>query len=393
MVIQHNIAALNANRQLTINNNSVSKSLARLSSGYRINSASDDAAGLAISEKMKSQITGLEKASDNAEDGISLIQTGEGALSEVHSMLNRMVELATQSANGTYGTTERSKLNDEVTNLKSEIDRIADSTNFNGTELLNGNLADGVSQAVALASASKVDPFTASVSGAGAGVTVKFVSVVDGTNAKSVAAAWSGDTLTVTLGAKAAATITQTDLDTAIAAATGTKSTKAGTDFAVKLGGDINVTDATGADSTGVSLTSTSKVGAALELQVGDTADSFNQIKVSVASMKAADLGLSTVDISSQDSAKAAISTINSAIEKVSTARSNFGALQNRLEHTVNNLGTTTQNLTSAESRIRDVDMASEMMEFTKNNILTQASQAMLAQANQIPQGVLQLLK
>jgi flagellin len=395
MVIQHNIAALNANRQLTVNNNSVSKSLARLSSGYRINSASDDAAGLAISEKMKSQITGLEKASDNAEDGISLIQTGEGALTEVHSMLNRMVELATQSANGTYGRSERSKLNDEVTNLKSEIDRIADSTNFNGTDLLNGNLA-GESKAIAPVVASKVDSFNASVYGAEKGVTVKFVVAADtssGADDASITGAWSSDTLTLTIESGKAGTITQADIDAAIADVADDASTKAGDGFAVKVDGGINVTAATAADATGDSITTTKDVGSPLTLQVGDTAATFNQIAVGVSSMKATDLGLDDVDISTQEGAKAALSTINAAIETVSSARSNFGALQNRLEHTVNNLGTTTQNLTSAESRIRDVDMAGEMMEFTKNNILTQASQAMLAQANQLPQGVLQLLQ
>ncbi len=278
MRIQNNITALNAHRQLGINNSGIAGNLEKLSSGYRINRAGDDAAGLAISEKMRAQITGLETASKNAADGISVIQTAEGALTEVHSMLNRMVELASQSANGIYDDTDRANLQSEMTALVEEIDRIATETNFNGTELLNGDL-------------------------------------------------------------------------------------------------------------------STNK----LQLQIGDT--SSQTLGVAVNDMGATALGVGALNISTLAGATAAIDALKGttpgtgAINLVSTQRANLGALQNRLNHTINNLGVTTENITAAESRIRDVDMASEMMEYTKNNILTQASQAMLAQANQLPQGVLQLLQ
>ena len=274
MRIQHNIAALNAHRQLGGNNASVGKSLEKLSSGYRINRAGDDAAGLAISEKMRAQITSLDTAQKNANDGISLIQTAEGALTEVHSMLNRMVELAMQSSNGIYDdTTDRKNLDEEFQALKKEIDRVATTTDFNGTKLLDGKMTD-------------------------------------------------------------------------------------------------------------------------LTLQIGATAETDNRLTVAVSDMSAT-TGLSLKDaaVSNVATATAAVSSVKAAINTVSSARGKLGALQNRLEHTINNLGATSENMTAAESRIRDVDMAKEMMAYTKNNILVQASQAMLAQANQLPQGVLQLLQ
>lgn len=270
MRIQNNIMAMNAHRQLGNNNNATAKSLEKLSSGYKINRAGDDAAGLAISEKMRAQIKGLETAEKNANDGISLVQTAEGALAEVNSMLNRMTELATQSANGTYTDTDRAKITAEVTALNSEMDRIANNVDFNGTKLF----------------------------------------------------------------------------DTA---------------------------------------------GKSINLQVGDTAG--QTITVSLGKMDSATIGTGAIDLSTSTGASAAIATISAARETVSTQRANLGAIQNRLEHTINNLGVTNENLTAAESRIRDVDMAKEMMSFTKNNILSQAAQSMLAQANQQPQGVLQLLR
>ena len=272
MRIQNNLMAMNAHRALGNNNTATSKSLEKLSSGFKINRAGDDAAGLAISEKMRSQIKGLETAQSNANDGISMVQTAEGALTEVHSMLNRMVELATKSANGTVDTAvDRVAIQAEVTSLTSEIDRIAKNTKFNGTALLN-----------------------------------------------------------------AEATIT---------------------------------------------------------LQVGETA--AQTIGVALKGMTAVSLGIAAASmvVSAQTSASAAIAKINAAINEVSTQRAALGATQNRLEHTINNLGVTSENITAAESRIRDVDMAKEMMSFTKNNILAQAAQSMLAQANQQPQGVLQLLR
>jgi len=269
MIINHNIAALNTIRQLSVNANNTQKALEKLSSGLRINSAADDAAGLAISEKMRSQIRGLDMAQKNAQDGISLIQTAEGALNETHAILQRMRELAVQSANDTNTNEDRTQLQAEVNQLLSEIDRIADTTQFNTKNLLNGS-------------------FSAT-------------------------------------------------------------------------------------------------------LQIGANKD--QNIVFSISGMGISSLSIGSLSITTQVSANDAISTIDAAITKVSTQRANLGALQNRLEHTINNLGTASQNLTAAESRIRDVDMAKEMAEFTKNNILNQAAQAMLAQANQLPQGVLQLLR
>lgn len=276
MRIQHNISALNTHRNLTANQSQSSKNLEKLSSGYKINRAGDDAAGLAISEKMRGQIRGLDMASKNAQDSISLIQTAEGALNETHSILQRMRELAVQSSNDTNVTSDRTALQQEVNALSEEITRIANNTEFNTQKLLSGGF--------------KTKTFHI---GANAGQSINL----------------SIDSMTAT---------------------------------SLK----VNGTDA----GTGIS-------------------------------------------ISSQGKADSAITIINTAIATVSTERSKLGAVQNRLEHTINNLGATSENLTAAESRIRDVDMAKEMMAFTKNNILTQAAQSMLAQANQQPQGVLQLLQ
>ena len=279
MIINHNISALNAHRQLGANQGATQNSLEKLSSGLRINKAGDDAAGLAISEKMRGQIQGLEMASKNAQDGISLIQTAEGALNETHSILQRMRELAVQSANDTNTTGDREELQKEVDQLASALNDISNNTEFNTKKLLNGDLS--------------------------------------------------------------------------------------GTDNA-------------------------------LTFHVG--ANSGQNLSVEISKMDASGLGVGTtagsgIDISSQSGADEAITTIQSAIDTVSAERSKLGAVQNRLDHTINNLGTSAENITAAESRIRDVDMAKEMMEFTKNNILSQAAQSMLAQANQQPQGVLQLLQ
>lgn len=271
MVINTNIAALNTYNRLAANQVATNKSLAKLSSGLRINNAADDAAGLAISEKMRSQINGLNQASRNAQDGISMIQTAEGALSETHSILQRMNELATQASSGTLGTTDRSAIQSEITQLNGEVDRISASTKFNGTSLLS-----------------------------------------------------------------AAATVT---------------------------------------------------------LQIGSENTTTQQLAVNFIKVDSTSLTISTIDVSTATGAQAAMTSVQTAIDAVSTQRANLGAYQNRLEHTINNLSTSSENMTAAQSRIRDVDMASEMMNFTKNNILSQAATAMLAQANQQPQGVLQLLR
>ena len=511
MRIQHNIAALNSYRNLTGNNSAVSKNLEKLSSGYRINRAGDDAAGLAISEKMRAQITGLNTAQKNAQDGVSLVQTAEGAMTEVHSMLNRMVELADQSANGTYADeVDRENLQKEISSLKDEIDRIADSTNFNGINLLDGSLAtgklptftglDGLTKTDIAATGNKTDLTmgTATITkdktysmtfnytdanGAAKEKTITLTAKDDKTlvdangntytttqtnateedMAKAFASALSADseigdqfTVTADLGklsftSKATGSTggskvlsATTKFDTAESTLTATQ--KAGEDAKVEydfstmptdkvftvngekfvfatvgkqFDSDVNVLETAGTNPTadevgkmagmianklglsddqvkddGQKITFSASAGnGGLTLQIGDTADKFNQMTVSVGDMHAKALGISDVDISTQAGAKAAVDKIKSAINSVSSTRGDLGAIQNRLEHTINNLSVSAENMTAAESRIRDVDMANEMMAYTKNNILVQSSQAMLAQANQLPQGVLQLLQ
>ncbi|ADL52097.1 flagellin [Clostridium cellulovorans] len=274
MVINHNLNAMNAQRNMSINNGSAAKSMEKLSSGLRINRAGDDAAGLSISEKMRAQIRGLNQASRNAQDGISLIQTAEGALNETQSILQRMRELAVQAANDTNVAVDRDAIKSELTTLTTEIDRIANTTQFNEKNLLNGSLS-----------------------------------------------------------------------------------------------------------TTGV------------KLQIGANSDANLTLEVKIGKMDSAALSISSITVSSNSGATAAITSINTAIKTVSTQRSSLGANQNRLEHTIANLDNASENLQAAESRVRDVDMAKEMMSFTKNNILQQAAQAMLSQANQAPQNVLQLLR
>ena len=270
MVVQHNLSAMNTSRQLGSVTSALSKATEKLSSGYRINRAADDAAGLSISEKMRSQIRGLNKASSNAQDGISLIQVAEGALNETHSILQRMNELATQAANDTNTSTDRQAIAAEIEQLQSEIDRIQSTTQFNTMNLLSGSF-------------------------------------------------------------------------------------------------------------TGKNL------------QVG--AISGQSIKISISKMSVEELGIKDLEVSTFDKAGAAMEAIQAAIDKVSTTRSKLGAIQNRLEHTINNLDTTSENTQAAESRIRDTDMADEMVEYSKSNILAQAGQSMLAQANQQTQGVLSLIQ
>ncbi|RFZ80339.1 flagellin [Lacrimispora amygdalina] len=424
MRIQHNIAALNSYRQLGSNNGSVSKNLEKLSSGYRINRAGDDAAGLAISEKMRAQITGLETASKNANDGISLVQTAEGALTEVHSMLNRMVELATQSANGTYqDNVDRENLKKEVDSLKSEINRISEGTNFNGINLLDGSLGKTTgapNTMVATGSTIGATAIVTKASGASLSVNDPATAAVNESQTVGITANAGKITVTVTNNADGSSKTSVIDLaevttrtngaNAGQALGSGANALKIGETASIDLSsvglGRIEITGAgAGADAaslaTGLASAISgqgtapvgSTVGSGLALQIGDSGEDFNALTVSVGSMSSKALGLDTVDVSTQSGAKAAIKTIKDAINTVSSTRGDLGALQNRLEHTINNLGVTTENMSAAESRIRDVDMAKEMMNYTKNNILVQSSQAMLAQANQLPQGVLQLLK
>lgn len=368
MRINHNIAALNTYNKLSSNQSTTSKSLEKLSSGLRINRAGDDAAGLAISEKMRGQIRGLDQASRNASDGISLIQTAEGALNETHSILQRMRELAVQSANDTNTDNDRLEIQKEVDQLATEITRISSDTEFNNKKLLNGSF--GIQNA--------------------------------GTGTLTTAATGLANLSDINLsGAKASTTYTITETATEISLADGNGNSQQLTKTGFAAGGTFNFdslgvsikTDENyavgGTAFTGLTVITGNADGA--KFQIG--ANATQNVGLSINAMDAATLGVDSLNMASQSTADASITTIDTALNTVSSERAKLGAVQNRLEHTINNLGTTSENLTASESRIRDVDMAKEMMEFTKNNILSQAAQAMLAQANQQPQGVLQLLQ
>jgi len=564
MRIQHNITAMNAYRNYSNNTSALAKNLEKLSSGYKINRAGDDAAGLAISEKMRAQISGLEQAQNNAKSGINLVQTAEGALTEVHDMLNRMFTLAEQSANGTYDNdVDRVQLQKEVNQLRDEINRIADSSNFNGIKLLDGSLdtkavvsgaanisvtpiKDGQLGKQPQAGVFELDLTNFSVSGGKAGITptislfgqkaVTLTAVAkDATKdgdamAADIASKWNtamksttvngaiitaeakgskvtftmdkaptekwgkdlttaemygvldsennnqatmlqvrtlvepvdsgssrqyaqgsfdltsaavddGKTLTIgdsTYVFAVGANSKYKDLENAIdltdfkksdiaanmnivgmrltKAAAGNEQFKVGTDtitadsltvyLTEKEGGvdyakyDLQGTDnVDGSDEDGKwaglvkkGTYDTANSTNGLTLQIGDTADKFNKLTVSVKDMHADAMGIGDIDISTQEGASAAMKAIKDAINYVSDVRGGLGATQNRLDHTINNLSVMQENIQDAESTIRDVDVAKEMMEYTKNNILVQSAQAMLAQANQLPQGVLQLL-
>ena len=325
MIINNNIPALNTYRQLGINQNAMQKSMEKLSSGLRINRAGDDAAGLAISEKMRAQIKGLDQASRNAADGISMIQTAEGALQETHSILQRMRELATQAANDTNVDVDRNEIQKEINELTSEINRIANTTEFNTREMLNGDTTDGFS-ATFQVGANQGQSMTISIHNMGA-------------EALGLTGTASGDADNLTAHAQGSSV--------------------------KNLLGDTDYTNVSGAVYT---------VTAEVSKEDGTTDK------------------VAALSVHDHASASGAIKAINDAIETVSAQRSNLGAFQNRLEHTISNLDNSSENLSAAESRIRDVDMAKEMMEMTRANILSQASQSMLAQANQQPQSVLQLL-
>ena len=412
MRIQHNIMAMNAYRNYANNTSALSKNLEKLSSGYKINRAGDDAAGLAISEKMRAQITGLDKAQDNAKDGISLVQTAEGALTEVHDMLNRMYELAEQSANGTFEDgTDRKQLQKEVDQLKSEINRIADSANFNGIKLLDGSMsANGTttikSAATSQAAGVDVNIMADSVfdaNGSRSELKFSFAVVNNASKAGAVVDKDGSVTISVAKASAGQASYSAADIQALLSKVTA-KDSKVSADM-VNAAKNATVTGAGIQDATGTkagkwtTLAKTSNgaakpnAGKPLTLQIGDTSDSFNQLKVGIKDCHVDALGLTDMKIGDQDSAAKALDKIKSAINYVSDVRGTLGATQNRLDHTINNLSVMQENIQDAESTIRDTDVADEMMAYTKNNILIQSAQAMLAQANQVPQGVLQLLQ
>ena len=417
MVVQHNLQAMNANRMLGVTTGQQAKSTEKLSSGYRINRAADDAVGLTISEKMRKQIRGLDQASTNAQDGVSAVQTAEGALTEVHSMLQRMNELAVQSANGTNAQSDRQAIQDEIDQLATEIDRVSETTKFNEIYLLKGNsqtaakstfmqsgyattngvnfyregavAADkltGDDLKKALASGEKL--YTTAAANAGdkqdagdlaiKGKDYDYVTKLYDEDGKEVSAE------NILAGMKA-------DGKTAANSYYTSDAGKKGND----AGQNVAVAKATAAKTDGTGFLQQFNVNGELSfnLHVGADSATNNKIAVNIESMSAAGIGVKGLKVDTEDDATAAIDRIAEAVAKVSSQRSALGAVQNRLEHTIDNLDNVAENTTAAESRIRDTDMAEEMVNYSKNNILAQAGQSMLAQANQSTQGVLSLLQ
>ena len=484
MVVHHNLTAMNSNRMLGLTTASQAKSTEKLSSGYKINRAADDAAGLSISEKMRKQIRGLTQASSNAQDGISAVQTAEGALNEVQDMLQRMNELAVKAANGTQSEDDRSYIQNEIDQLTTEIDRVAETTKFNETYLLKGDQDNEKAYTYTYGTATnKVATVTMPTTDSqkGTKLTVEFKNTASGDAQNEVAKLIRDQGLSVTYTSTTAASGTADKFDvTASVSLNGTDkysvakngnnydikdskgnaiatitltNTGLGTDKDDKIEGSETITaseakagygngetikyydkDGNGipenalgkyfsSTSTGGTVTSTprsdapqiydalgNKITAAaadvtgkqdltgaltLTLHVGADATSNNQISVNLDAMSAKGLGVNGLKVDDADdtNAKNAIETIKESIQKVSTQRSALGAVQNRLEHTISNLDNVVENTTSAESQIRDTDMATEMVKYSNNNILAQAGQAMLAQANQSNQGVLSLLQ
>ncbi len=436
MVVQHNMQAMNANRMLGVTTSAQAKSTEKLSSGYRINRAADDAAGLSISEKMRKQIRGLSQASDNAQDGISCVQTAEGALTEVHSMLQRMNELAVKAGNGTMSEDDRQNVQDEIDQLTTEIDRVSETTKFNETYLLKGDDTSNGNKRTFKAGdvLGTVDGLTVKANGTtaaelkdNADVTLGTVgmqssdktkfSIADATlAAKVVGVTTDGTNTTVTLADGTVDARAKADIETAYGIKTengaqaGDSATISKTLTLEKANATISGTYTGNLDNMNVGATVTAKLAISatgtsslsnntkaliLSFQVGAETSKENKIDVTMESMSAKGIGISGVKVTGKDSTNAdsAVNTISDAIKKVSSQRSALGAVQNRLEHTISNLDNVVENTTSAESRIRDTDMAEEMVNYSKNNILAQAGQSMLAQANQSTQGVLSLLQ
>ena len=447
MVVQHNMQAANANRMLNVTTSAQSKSTEKLSSGYRINRAADDAAGLTISEKMRKQIKGLDRASTNAEDGVSAVQTAEGALTEVHSMLQRMNELATQSANGTNSNTDRKAIQDEIDQLTTEIDRVSETTKFNETYLLKGdgaekehnvNAHDAGLDGVTLTDKGDKVEVTLKTLNAGDKVSIAGKNYTIGATTDEAKELYknakAGEKVTVggTTYEIANATddtkgqITIGDLEKKIAKGTTVEYGNKKVHVVDKTTGiddndssiitaakayELETAEIVKASSIGTDTAATTNAGVtpdkftltkgkvnyndalSFNLHVGADADMTNKITVNIDSMNSAGLGVKGIKADTEQDATYAIDAIADAISTVSSQRSALGAVQNRLEHTINNLDNVVENTTSAESRIRDTDMAEEMVNYSKNNILAQAGQSMLAQANQSNQGVLSLLQ
>lgn len=415
MVVQHNLTAMNSNRMLGVTTSAQAKSTEKLSSGYKINRAADDAAGLSISEKMRKQIRGLTQASSNAQDGISAVQTAEGALNEVQDMLQRMNELAVKAANGTNSEDDRNYIQDEVNQLIKEIDRVSTTTKFNETYLLKGD--DTVKF-----TAPETNLETAEGTAGAADVKQTYTLTIAPNSFKTEGG--KSDVTFSLMGKNFSVRLEETDdnktLATKLAKAMNeNKITDSNVGAFTASADDAGKITLTAAEKGKVADTTVIKDGAkltaegtgvlTLDLHVGADSTSDNQISVDIKQMSATVLGLKTGNSTTGDAtgnldtllvngkddknARAAIDTIASALQEVSKQRSALGAAQNRLEHTISNLDNVVENTTSAESSIRDTDMATEMVKYSNNNILAQAGQAMLAQANQSNQGVLSLLQ
>ena len=434
MIINHNITALNTHNKLSSATAAQGKSMEKLASGLRINKAGDDAAGLAISEKMRSQVRGLDQASRNAQDGISMIQTAEGALNETHDILQRMRELSVQASNDTNNADDRTEIQKEMNQLTSEVSRIGNNTEFNTQKLLNGN-KEGVASKVGdvipeVKAQATIGGLTLTSKATGVTGNAQSFEVIQGTGTSTPSSvSYASNKLTITIGTDASddpVALTETALKGLIEAdATAKNAFTVGAGSGNSVAVTVDTKLSGGSDSA---VATTAKDGAA-SLQIG--ANQSQQFTVTINDMRASALGIAgaangtaagkegnvsgasfvavssgnnvlsdvttagetALDISDATKASAATKVLDQAIKEVSSERSRLGAYQNRLEHTTNNLKTSSENLTAAESRIRDVDMAKEMMNQTKNSILGQAAQAMLAQSNQTPQGVLQLLR
>ena len=394
MIINHNMNALNAHRNMGINNTAAGKSMEKLSSGLRINRAGDDAAGLAISEKMRGQIRGLTQASRNSADGISMIQTAEGALNETTNILQRMRELAVQASNDTNTTSDREEIQKEINALTEEVDRIANNTEFNTQKLLNGSKSGEAGDLVREEVTAQQGVFKINLD---AVVAQNDRLVIDGKvikfeTAQDVAddAAIKGK-LEAVLDEKYEITVSQNKKEITLKQKVGTDKDE----INVKLNGN-DIRDKVKVETEGVTARAEELSEGKVSVQVG--ANASQSMSIEIGDMRAQALKIVNdkgrgLSVETAQSANEAITAFDAALNAVSSQRANLGAVQNRLEYTISNLDNTAENLTSAESTLRDVDMAKEMMEYSKNNILNQAAQAMISQANQQPQNVLQLLR
>ncbi len=389
MRINHNLSALNAWRQITMSDSDMKKVLERLSSGLRINRASDDAAGLAISEKMRSQIKGLNMAIKNSQDAISLIQTAEGALNEVHSILQRMRELSVQAATDTNTDVDRSSIQSEIDQLREEIDRISKSTEFNTKKLLTGGIekfrAKGDAKVVAQGNINVDFGFASAQASIVEGTYVIEVGQFSGTVSSPL-------DVRVTLVGVNSTEITIANYTAGAVVIGGLTITWSSTVFDINQFNGALPRDAV-IDAAVIRVEGMNTSGSQLVFQIGSNEGANMIAGIDAVDSKSLSLTTSKLKVTTQKDAQFAISLIDGAIHKVSNIRSDLGAIQNRLEHTIANLGVAAENLTAAESRIRDADMAKEMMEFTKTQILMQSGMSMLAQANAQPQNVLQLLR